>query len=655
MTVADAADDITVPSIPVQGVEPNPNVAVLALMRIGAAIDRLRIGIASFSPSRQLLVFNTQFIELFELPADRIVGGMDFSEVLDLTRSASRTDGSDARFIAEQYAADRHLRGESRRRLDDGRVIDILSDPTPGGGWIITINDISALAKAEDELRQRAELLHSILDNIPHGVCVYGPDRRVTMFNHAYHLVMREAPLTVGDHLEDIIRRRAEAGEYGPGDTETLIAEVLAHDTTKPQSRRRVRPNGISVDVRTAPLPDGGHISVVTDITALVEAENQANRRADNMNVMLNSMRHGILLWNSDGRLVAGNDLAAEMLGHAPGALVPGILRNQLIEDGLARGVYGLGEDAMTRADVVRRRDHSVSNRRFVETPDGRMLEAVSDPIAGGGVVSTFTDVTLAHETERELRRAKMLAEAANQAKSRFLATMSHELRTPLNTVIGFSDAIMREAGAATPAVALDVAEFAGSIHAAGQQLLRQVNAILDVARLESGRFELQSEPVDLAALFDTCLRQNRMSAEAAEIRLDGASSAPVPAFLGDPQRMAQVLGHLVGNALKFTEPGGRVTLSAEVEHSGSLSIRVTDTGIGIPQADLQRVFEPFVQLDASLARRFQGAGLGLYISRALVEAQGGTLVLTSHLGAGTVAEITIPRTRKLPPNIAAI
>lgn len=655
MTVADAADDITVPSIPVQGVEPNPNVAVLALMRIGAAIDRLRIGIASFSPSRQLLVFNTQFIELFELPADRIVGGMDFSEVLDLTRSASRTDGSDARFIAEQYAADRHLRGESRRRLDDGRVIDILSDPTPGGGWIITINDISALAKAEDELRQRAELLHSILDNIPHGVCVYGPDRRVTMFNHAYHLVMREAPLTVGDHLEDIIRRRAEAGEYGPGDTETLIAEVLAHDTTKPQSRRRVRPNGISVDVRTAPLPDGGHISVVTDITALVEAENQANRRADNMNVMLNSMRHGILLWNSDGRLVAGNDLAAEMLGHAPGALVPGILRNQLIEDGLARGVYGLGEDAMTRADVVRRRDHSVSNRRFVETPDGRMLEAVSDPIAGGGVVSTFTDVTLAHETERELRRAKMLAEAANQAKSRFLATMSHELRTPLNTVIGFSDAIMREAGAATPEAALDVAEFAGSIHAAGQQLLRQVNAILDVARLESGRFELQSEPVDLAALFDTCLRQNRMSAEAAEIRLDGASSAPVPAFLGDPQRMAQVLGHLVGNALKFTEPGGRVTLSAEVEHSGSLSIRVTDTGIGIPQADLQRVFEPFVQLDASLARRFQGAGLGLYISRALVEAQGGTLVLTSHLGAGTVAEITIPRTRKLPPNIAAI
>ena len=655
MTVADAADDITVPSIPVQGVEPNPNVAVLALMRIGAAIDRLRIGIASFSPSRQLLVFNTQFIELFELPADRIVGGMDFSEVLDLTRSASRTDGSDARFIAEQYAADRHLRGESRRRLDDGRVIDILSDPTPGGGWIITINDISALAKAEDELRQRAELLHSILDNIPHGVCVYGPDRRVTMFNHAYHLVMREAPLTVGDHLEDIIRRRAEAGEYGPGDTETLIAEVLAHDTTKPQSRRRVRPNGISVDVRTAPLPDGGHISVVTDITALVEAENQANRRADNMNVMLNSMRHGILLWNSDGRLVAGNDLAAEMLGHAPGALVPGILRNQLIEDGLARGIYGLGEDAVTRADVARRRDYSVSNRRFVETPDGRTLEAVSDPIAGGGVVSTFTDVTLAHETERELRRAKLLAEAANQAKSRFLATMSHELRTPLNTVIGFSDAIMREAGAATPAAALDVAEFAGSIHAAGQQLLRQVNAILDVARLESGRFELQSEPVDLAALFDTCLRQNRMSAEAAEIRLDGATSAPVPAFLGDPQRMAQVLGHLVGNALKFTEPGGRVTLSAEVEHSGSLSIRVTDTGIGIPQADLQRVFEPFVQLDASLARRFQGAGLGLYISRALVEAQGGTLVLTSHLGAGTVAEITIPWTRKLPPNIAAI
>ena len=506
-----------------------PDAAVLALTQISGAIGRLRTGLAAFGRDRALLVFNTRFIELFGLPDERIAGGMDF---LDMLHHVGATSGccsdQDALFIEGQRVADRQQRGEARRRLDDGRVVDILSDPTPDGGWTITVNDVSALAQAEDELRHRAGLLQSILENIPHGVCVYGADRRVALTNLAYHQVMRGAPLAVGDHLEDIIRRRADAGEYGPGDVETLVADALGHDTTRPQSRRRVRPNGVAVDVRTAPLPGGGYISVVTDVTP-------------------------------------------------------------------------------------------------------------------------------AHEAERELRRATLQAEAANQAKSRFLATMSHELRTPLNTVIGFSEAITRELAGSSATAAQYIGEFSGAIHGAGQQLLRQVNAILDVARLEAGRFELQSEPVDVASLFDGCLRQNHMSAEAAEISLDATDTHRLPAFSGDAQRMAQALGHLVGNALKFTGPGGRVTLSAGLTDDETLVIRVADTGIGIPDADLQRVFEPFVQLDASLARRFQGAGLGLYISRALIEAQGGRLVLTSQAGEGTVAEIRIPRVRLLPMDIAAI
>ena len=621
----------------------------LSLTRLNAAVEGLRVGLAAFGPEQGLLLYNSRFVDLFGLPANRVTTGISFAALLHLMEATPEyASDAEMEFIAGQRVADRLHRSEIRRRRGDGKVIDILSDPTPGGGWTITVNDISALAQAEEEVRRRAGLLRSILENIPHGICVYGADRRLTMINHAYHRVMRDAPLAVGDHLQDIIRRRARDGEYGPGDVETIIATELAHDTRRPQARRRTRPNGVSVDVRTAPLPDGGYISVVTDITALVEAESEAIKRAENMNVMLNSMRHGILLWGPDGRLVASNELVADLLGHGRGVLVPGISRDELTDYALRRGTYGDPVEAESLARTLRQRDHSVPHRRFIRTLSGRVLEAVSDPITGGGVVSTFTDVTSARQVEQELRHAKAQAEDANRAKSRFLATMSHELRTPLNTVIGFSDAMAREAAVSPQGRISGVGEFAGAINAAGRQLLGQVNAILDVARLESGRFDLQNEPVDVAALFETCRRQIHASAEAAEVRIEIAPQSQRLVFSGDTQRMQQVMGHLLGNALKFTEPGGSIRLSVAAEPGGDLVIRVGDTGIGIAEADIDRAFEPFVQLDASLARRFQGAGLGLYISRALVEAQDGTLVLTSRLGTGTVAEIRLPSARMI-------
>src|SRR6185437_5016623 len=169
-------------------------------------------------------------------------------------------------------------------------------------------------ASAEDEAVRRAAMLDSILDNIPHGVCVYGPNRRVTMFNPAYTEIMQGAPLAVGDHLDAIIRRRAEAGEYGPGQPAEVYTSQMAHDISRPQLRRRRRPNGSAIDVRTAPLPDGGYISVVTDITPLTEAEAELTRHTSDLAAMLGSIRHGIVLWGADRRLITSNAIAAELL-----------------------------------------------------------------------------------------------------------------------------------------------------------------------------------------------------------------------------------------------------------------------------------------------------------------------------------------------------
>ena len=618
--------------------------AETALARVNSALATLRTGLAAFDPDSRLLFANQRFAELLGLAGERPPIGMPFAELLDLLGNREEFTAFDAAdFIAAQRALDRSRPSQVRRVRFSGQVIDIVSDPLPDGGWAMALTDVSPSVGAEDEARRRAAMLQSIVDAVPHGICVYSGDRRLTMFNRAYTEVMAGAPVNVGDRVIDVIRSRAAAGEYGAGDPEQIYLQQMAFDVTRPQARKRRRPNGTTVDVRTTPLPDGGYISVVTDITPLTAAEAEVSRRAEELAVMLSSIRHGVLLWGPDRRLLASNAIASKLLSQSPGQLAPGHSQATVLANMLARGVFGDGPGAAAEVEALRNASRSKPYQRQLLASSGRVLDFRADPTPAGGWVSTFTDVTEARAAQDELRRAKEAAEAANQAKSRFLATMSHELRTPLNAVIGFSDALMQEA--ANPSRER-IADYAGQINDAGRHLLGLINIILDVARIESGRIDFAADTVDVARLVRTCLRQADAAAQAAEIALASDVADDVPPLRADERRLQQVLNHLLSNAVKFTEAGGTVTVGTSREPDGRLVLFVRDTGIGIPEEDLERVFEPFTQLDSSLARRFQGAGLGLYVSRALVTGHGGKLVLRSLPGTGTVAEIRLPAER---------
>lgn len=244
-----------------------------------------------------------------------------------------------------------------------------------------------------------------------------------------------------------------------------------------------------------------------------------------------------------------------------------------------------------------------------------------------------------------ELSRAKLEAEASAQAKSRFLATMSHELRTPLNAVIGFSHLI---ADQAYGSIDDRYVEHARDIHDGGRHLLDVVNDVLDFSRIEAGRYQLQEQPVDLHRLLTGVKRMVQSLADSAQLSLSTHPYEGLPALLADERVVRQILINLVGNAVKFTRPGGHIRMVALMEPDRRICLIVADTGIGMDPKQVPKALEPFTQLESGHAKGNQGTGLGLSLVRALTTLHGGTLVIQTAPGQGTTVYVRFPAVRTL-------
>ena len=254
-------------------------------------------------------------------------------------------------------------------------------------------------------------------------------------------------------------------------------------------------------------------------------------------------------------------------------------------------------------------------------------------------------------KTSGDLSVALKAAQAASTSKSAFLASMSHELRTPLNAVLGFSEAMQQELFG--PLGSPRYKEYLGNIHNSGSHLLSLINDILDIARYDAGRGELQEETFDpVRQIADTI---NMMTAQAAKakVALIGDIAPDLPCLKGDQRRIRQVLLNLLSNALKFTPSGGKVTVRSFLAERGFV-LQVTDTGIGIAPSDFHKALEPFGQVDSSLARKYDGIGLGLPLTRQMVELHGGRLTLESVLGQGTTVTVILPAWRLAVAEMAA-
>ena len=243
-------------------------------------------------------------------------------------------------------------------------------------------------------------------------------------------------------------------------------------------------------------------------------------------------------------------------------------------------------------------------------------------------------------DTIADLERAKTEAEAASRAKSEFLANMSHELRTPLNAIMGFSDVIRREM--LGPLGTMKYREYASDIYSGGDHLLEIINDILDVSRIEVGKFKLDKSVVDIVPLLERSIRLVRADADGKQVRIRLESFPTEGIFLDcDPGRIRQILLNILSNSIKFNVTGGSITISIFVRDL--LTIVISDTGIGIAEADIPKVLQPFGQVESAFSRHYQGTGLGLSLSKTLTEMHGGNLELESLVGAGTTVTLTFP------------
>ncbi|HEX3479396.1 MAG TPA: ATP-binding protein [Kofleriaceae bacterium] len=352
----------------------------------------------------------------------------------------------------------------------------------------------------------------------------------------------------------------------------------------------------------------------------------------------LESANEGILVVDNQHGVIAVNRRFVEM-GRIPDEVVATHDRRMMIAAALTK--VKTADAIVMRVDKLYETDATV--RDEIELVDGSLMDWFSTPVrtpdgAKVGRVAFVRDVTAERHAQQQLQRARDAAEAASQAKSQFLANMSHELRTPLTAVIGLSDLLLMERDPLVPRQR----EYLEGVASSGRHLLALVNDVLDLAKIEAGKTELKLESVPIHDAIEEGLSTISPLATTRGVILEPTTIVAVPNVRADRVRLRQILYNLISNAVKFTDRGGRVQVRARRDDD-RVSIAVMDTGIGIATRDLTRLYRSFEQLTLPSGDRPGGTGLGLALTKRLVEMHGGTIDVESELGVGTTFTVRIP------------
>ena len=526
------------------------------------------------------------------------------------------------------------VRGRATRDAD-GRVLRVVG----------TLSDVSERVSAEQRLGESERRLSDIVAAMADWAWETDRDDRVVWMSDSVERVIGvPASWHIGRHWEDF-----QIVDFDPNARDEYVGALAAHRPFRDIEYARRTPRGVRwIQSNAVPKFDAtgrfaGYRGTGRDITDLRSAQRL-------LRDALETMPAGVLLFDAEDRLVLSSDKNNVLLpGHAD-MHVEGTTFEEMVRASVARGLLPDARQDPDRWIKARLDRHRAADGSILVHYEDRILEVFEHRTHDGGCLMLRFDVTERERLGERLRQAKEAAEAANQAKSQFLANMSHELRTPLNAIIGFSQLL--ECEMLGPLGNQRYREYAGDIRDSGEHLLTIISDILDLSRVEAGRMVLEPVETDIGDLLRTGERweQERAGLEGVALRIDVPEEGL--RWVVDPTRLKQAIVNLVSNAVKFTPRGGGVTLSAS-QQDGDLILRVTDTGVGMTPRQMEQALQPFGQIENAMSRKHAGTGLGLPLTKALVELHGGTLRIDSPPGQGTTVTAVIPALSGMDPQFS--
>ena len=546
------------------------------------------------------------------------------------------------------------------RKGPDGRIQHMSTSGTPVfddngvfAGYRGSARDITARVIAEAAVQENETRLQNLLNSSPIGADIVRPGGE-------FRFVNTRMAENFGMTREQFLLTNARDLYWDPDDRERIWSHVEEDGSVRNVEVKYRRADGSPMWALTTFEPagtgDGTFFGWVYDITERKTAEQEAERARietqqahELLTNAVNSISDGFVFFDAEDRLVMFNERMREIFPEGADLLVHGVTFEEMVREGAARSQYvGFEEDKEAWIQQRLHRFHQGAGEMEAELGGDRWLRISERKTSDGGTVGIRVDITLEKRRERELRNArdeleqnvaelivaKARADGATEAKSGFLANMSHEIRTPLNAVIGFSDLALRSD------LNPKQQDFIEKIQSSGRLLLDLVNQVLDFSKIEAGKLELEEAEFDLGKVFQSISSVIATQAEEKGLELFFSIATDVPRrLIGDSTRLVQVLVNLTSNAVKFTE-AGEVDVKVELEDQSDtrtkLRFSVSDTGIGLTQKEKAQLFEAFAQADGSVTRKYGGTGLGLTISRQIVELMGGEIDVDSEAGQGS-------------------
>jgi PAS domain S-box-containing protein len=496
-------------------------------------------------------------------------------------------------------------------------------------------------AKAEDSARagREAALLRATLENMAQGVAMYDGDHKLVTWNTLFrkYLEMPDEFLGTDRTFSDYIRYIGARGEFGEGaDIEQELRKRIAM-LDRSHSFERVRPDGTVLEVRRDPVPGGGFIAIYTDITERKEAEKQLREDEERFRAIDAAAPVGLIIVSeNDQNVLHLNPSFCEIVGKDANALLGKPLSSIFTETEKSKELAGI----INGTSSERKEFH-------FRRPDGAeayvMVSRVALDYRGEkAVIASFVDIHDRVQAEIELRQAKEAAESASRVKSSFLANMSHELRTPLNAIIGYSEILLEDATDRADKASMGDLE---KIQAAGKHLLGLINDILDLSKIEAGRMDVYLEHVFLTRLVDEVktIVEPMMKKNGNTLLVDCPQD--IGSLQTDLTKLKQSIINLLSNAAKFTKNGTVTLRLARETRDGApwVKFEVIDSGIGMTDEQMGRLFQAFTQADSSTTRNFGGTGLGLTITRHFCAMLGGSIEVKSKPAQGSTFIIVLP------------